>query len=403
MRVFPTKTVYKIGNGDEKFCTFDFSIIPVDQYNPLFNSFPNFLFKKVQSISFNCNFEYQYQNLGRKSTKREEIISQSIANLKPKFIPYLAKIMKNVLPVTKKLTSIEFSSVNIGRAIMPQILTTLATSKQIETIVFKNVPTNDDHFIRFLGSASPYVLKNVAFINCGLSSVSFPAIKNFLKQRPSKSSKMRKLQVFDVSGNNFTHDEFMEIINLLRSSDSIKKHESDVEDDVPIDGSYSYYSSSNNENISINASSAKPSDANPQNKPPPPRKLFDSSSSGDIIQNSEPENESKEQDELNKKVSDSSDDQQQKQENIEEEEEEEIESVDSVESDVPSDVEALKDQNMRLKKELKYILKQKQGVMYADDIFVLGQQGKELVEVVKLMKEQISSLKELEAQSKNEL
>ena len=435
MNIYPTKIVYQIGRGNSQFCDFDFSIIPNDQYEKLFNSFPNFLYKKVEAVSFNCNFEYEYQQLGRKSTKRENLISDSIANNKPKFIPYLVKILKIVLPKTKSLHSIEFASMKISRSIMPKLLNILATNRQIDTIIFRNVPTSDDHFIRFLGSATPYVLKKVAFNGCGLTSVSFPAIKTFLKQRAPKGLTTRQLQEFDLSGNSLTTAEFDDIEDLVQANGDLQKQSEaagqNSAQSSPKPGqqkqqqqengsdSDSYYDEEDEtiDNMTIQTTEVRqdnPPQSQSSNKQAPmqrsysPRKLLYSSSSSDDDGPRNDENDKQYSYSLSESDNDqrppvaqpqkreaSLDDEPLKSRRSSDEEEEDMQTVSSVESDVPSDEEEIRDQNERLRKELRYILWKNKGTMYQDDVFVLGNGAKELVEVVTQMKNRINDYQQL--------
>lgn len=233
VRVYPLKSMYSIGQGDESHCHYDLSLIPSSQYTRFFNTLPNLIYKKVEKLCFSCNYQYKYENCGRKSERKEKIISESIANKRSNFLPYLIKILRCVLPKTKRLKGLEFASMNIPRGQMSLLLNAIIKCKTLTSIHFRNVPVSDDHFQKFLGYITPYQYSEVAFSGCGLTSRSFPAIKSFIKQKPSTSVTKRILRVFNVENCMFTVKELNTIEDLIKSH--MNPVNSDSESDVTID------------------------------------------------------------------------------------------------------------------------------------------------------------------------
>ena len=233
--LFPPQTMYEIGGGDKHFCTYDFSILPDEQYEKFFNSLPNLLYKKIERVSFNCDFQFQYSNSGKTSVRKENLISDSIANKRPKFIPYLAKIFKFVLPKSKTLKGLEISSMHISRGLLSIMLSAISKSKSLESIVFKNVHFHDDYVIRFLQEISPYQFSEVSFISCGLTSRCFPAIKSFIRQRPKTSIIDRKLTTMNLDGCSLSLSELATIRNLISQGRNEDLTDGDGEPDITID------------------------------------------------------------------------------------------------------------------------------------------------------------------------
>ena len=177
---------------------------------------------------------------------------------------------------------------------MPQLLHILANAKHIDTIIFKNVPTSDDHFIKFLGQASPYILKKISFTGCGLSSVSYPSIKTFLNQKPPKGYSTKQLDIFDMTGNSLTAEEFQEIEEIVRiQGETLPKQDPNHQNEQN-DSQYSSESDGYNDsddvtinNMTIQTIDVKPSEMQkraleekqkPMQRSFPPRKLLYSSS-----------------------------------------------------------------------------------------------------------------------------
>ena len=227
--------MYEIGGGDKHFCSFDFSILPDEQYEKFFNSLPNLLYKKLEKVSFNCDFQFSYASSGKTSVRKENLISESIANKKPKFIPYLTKILKFVLPKSKTLKSIEFSAMHIPRGMLSIILSSISKSKSLDSVIFKNIQIHDDYVVRFLSDISPYQYYEVSFPNCGLTSACYPAIKSFIRQRPKTSIIDRKLEVMNLEGCSFTQRELSTISGLIHQGKEEDLTDGEGEPDITID------------------------------------------------------------------------------------------------------------------------------------------------------------------------
>ena len=233
--VYPPQTMYEIGGGDKHFCSFDFSILPDEQYEKFFNSLPNLIYKKLEKVSFNCDFQFSYAASGKSSVRKENLISDSIANKRPKFIPYLTKILKFVLPKSKTLKSIEFSAMHIPRGMLSIILSSISKSKSLDSVIFKNIQIHDEYVIRFLSQISPYQYYEVSFPHCGLTSACYPAIKTFIRQRPKTSVIDRKLTTMNLEGCAFSSRELATISGLINEGKQDDLTDGEGEPDITID------------------------------------------------------------------------------------------------------------------------------------------------------------------------
>lgn len=387
--MYPSKTMYKIGNGTFSDCSFDFSVIPIDQYTPLFNTFPTFLVKKIESISFTCNFEYQYAQLGRKSEKREEIITNSIANNKPKFIEYLLKIMKIVLPSTRTLKRIEFCSMRLNRKIIPRIFSALVSCPSLEIISFKNVQICDDQFIKFLGSLSPYKIQELKFVSCGLTNRSTPAIVNFINRNPKKGEGNRALKRITIDS--LPERDQKEINDTVVSPNVRPEDETTSSDEIETITVMSEMDKNDKPQVNkkvllSHMLQMSSDDDNKKNvKKTQSEEIFN-----ELIEQKRRQQSQQDQ-RIIRKEDLPHDEEEQKSES------EEIESIDSIENEpvITDDDEKLAEQNEMLRKRLKYLLHKMNGAQYADDIFLIGPQAKDLVEVIPEMRKKIEDFEAL--------
>ena len=124
--MYPCQTMYRIGGGDYEHLHFDFSFIPYEQYTHFFNSLPNIIYKKCKNIRFSCDFEYQYsekvKNEKKRNPKKEQLIDESIAGIRPKFLPYLIKILTRILPRTTRLEKIHISCMRIKPELLEKLI-----------------------------------------------------------------------------------------------------------------------------------------------------------------------------------------------------------------------------------------------------------------------------------------
>ncbi|EAX86056.1 hypothetical protein TVAG_126960 [Trichomonas vaginalis G3] len=385
-QMYPTKTMYKIGNGSFSDCSFDFSIIPCDQYQMLFNAFPTFLCKKIESISFNCNFEFQYSNLGKKSKKREEIISNSIANVKPKFIEYLLKIMKIVLPKTRYLARIEFSCMQLNRKLIPRLFSILYSCPTIKNICFKNVQIDDDQFIKFIGSLSPYRIEELKFVGCGISNRSTPSILNFINKPKKKYEESRRLKKIIIDS--LPIKEQNSIFRLILKPNTRNDDETSSSEVIETFTAVSESDAETNSHLNR-------------------RKLLQQimeSSSDELQQTQKQRSEEifnelvlQQRNSISKQYEHQTKDTEYSNDTAHEYEDSTIESVSSVESEdiITDNDEQLQNQNEKLRKRLKYLMHKMNAAKFADDIFLIGPQAKELVEVIPEMKKKLANLEDL--------
>lgn len=385
---FTTQGMYQLGGGDYSYCSFDFSILQVSHYQKFFNTLPNFLYKKVKKVSFNCNFEFNYSKSGHKSDRRENLIAESIANNKPKFIPYLVKILKIVLPKTKTLKSIEFSAMRIPRGMLSILLKAISKCPTIEVIRFINVPVSDDHITSFLPRITPYQFQEVSFITCGITSKSLPVFKSFVRKRPTTSVIDRKISTICLDGNYITENEIESLNSLISTDEHLT--DGDGEPDITID------------NATIATTTTIGDERYMKHVPPPlfkpitpntakSEKTHSSTKSPKSMNSRKFGDDEKIVAEQPRPLVSSTQDSDYSDYSYGSEEEEDY--YDGVEySDVPTNDEELEAQNQSLRKELKSLMKRKNAVMYADDVFFVGEKAQDLADLVKDMKERISML-----------
>ena len=217
---FSIKTMYLLGEGNEEHCNFDFSKLPSSKYEPFFNTLPNFLYKKVQSITFTNEFLY----LNNKNDINSEIIvNESIFKNRNKFIPFLIKILIAVIPKTLKLTKIEFNFFEIPSKMLQQLFNVISQSKTLKSLKFFNIKMKEDYFKDLINKISPYQYEEIIFNNCSLSSLSFSSIISFLCRKPKKNDDKRKIKIFDVTESSITKQQLKIIFDLVKSETNINK------------------------------------------------------------------------------------------------------------------------------------------------------------------------------------
>ena len=67
---FTIEELYKLGNGDEHLCTYDFSEIPAKYYEKFFWPLSNLVYKKVDELRFNCNLAMQEETSLNKNRQK---------------------------------------------------------------------------------------------------------------------------------------------------------------------------------------------------------------------------------------------------------------------------------------------------------------------------------------------
>lgn len=237
--IFNTETMYQIGCGNSDSCSFDFSLIPANSFEPFFNSLPNTIYKKVAKVKFSCDGYFKDKTMGKIIKQNKEIISRSIMNNKPNFAAYLVKILGKTLPKSKSLKSIHFSHINFTTEQMKKLFKTIILNKKLESISFQHIHTEDSDFIELLSHITPYQYAEITFFDCGLTSASFNAIKKFIQQAPRTMMINRKLMIFNVDECMFTYDELEEIENMVNDAQDDKttidetSTVDDYEEDIP--------------------------------------------------------------------------------------------------------------------------------------------------------------------------
>lgn len=214
-RVFSTQIMYLMGCGDSHSVVFDFSIIPFANYYDFFNSLPNFIYKKCERITFSTDFYREYKAIGKHSRKREQLISESIMYNKPKYTHYLAKIIRNVLPKSKKLSTIEFRNINIDPIYIRSIFHAIGRSPSIKHVIFHGIAVTNELFGEFLESVSPYMINSIQFTSTKITNRCTKLIKNFINQKPRNNKIVRSLSKIVLDKDTFTQKQLQEIESML--------------------------------------------------------------------------------------------------------------------------------------------------------------------------------------------
>lgn len=198
----------EIGQRDDEkdFCHFDFSSINDNYYDPFFHSLPKIILKKIKMVKFSC--DKQVEN----NIDDELDINYSIAVNSPRYMQYLMKILRVVLPMTKTLVYLELSNIDIPEVHQIVLFQEMSKCKSLKQFITKNVPLTNNAFAILLKLISPYQYQILSFSQTNLSSPVFMRIYKFLKKN---SDKKWKLEVFDVKDSDFTEKELQKIDQLI--------------------------------------------------------------------------------------------------------------------------------------------------------------------------------------------
>ena len=223
IKPYSTRKMFIVGNGNEEKCTFDFSLISFDEYKQFFGGLPNFIYKKCRHIVFCNDFYYEYKQDGRHSKRREKLIQESIMYQHPAYLKYLVKIIKQVMPRTKVLETIEFSNIKISRKLLASISHALATSQTLKNIAFRDVQVGDKGLSELLGSISPYQIETITLKNAGITSNATYMIGEFINKKPYSQQVERVVKSIDIDQESYPpeHIEIIkEMIQKMNDSDN---------------------------------------------------------------------------------------------------------------------------------------------------------------------------------------
>ena len=220
--MFDTETMYSLCDGNSQLCAYDFSLIAGKLFQPFFNTLPNIIYKKVVKLQFSCDAQYKVKKARKFNEHNHDVVSKSIFKLNPTFAPYLAKIVSKVLPLTKRLKSIQFSRIDFTQDQIRSIFTAIYHCKTLQSISFQHINVDDDDFIELLSHINPYQYAEITFFDCNLSSKSFQAIKAFITKKPTTMPVNRKLMIFNVDECKFSDKELEEIEYMVNDAQDDK-------------------------------------------------------------------------------------------------------------------------------------------------------------------------------------
>ena len=202
-------------------CHFDFSAINDNDYEPFFHSLPKIILKKTKMVKFSCDLQNNENN-------DDDIkVNYSIAMNSPRFMQYLMKILRIVLPMTNTLVYLELSNINIPEVHQIVLFQEMSKCRSLKKFITNKVPLTNNAFALLLKMISPYQYQVLSFSQTQLSSLVFMRIYKFLKR---KSEQKWQLKVFDVKDSNFTAEEFQKIDQLVERQISKVKDTTEEKD-----------------------------------------------------------------------------------------------------------------------------------------------------------------------------
>ena len=185
--ILKPKEMYELCHGDMAHCTYDLSVLSIDDYDGFFNTLPQLVYKKVKSLRFCNDYAAKLESPGYEASDSEvRDYEYSIKNQKPGYSSYIAKIVSQVLPRTKLLTHLEFDRIPFNGESFRAIADAVKRSYRIKSVSFANTRVNDDDFVYFLRTVSPYKLDNISFVNCQISEKVYDTVREFLSRQPAK-------------------------------------------------------------------------------------------------------------------------------------------------------------------------------------------------------------------------
>lgn len=211
---FTEEAMYELGKGnlEKRICHFDLSSIRSKFYDEFFRSLPNIVYKKSIKLKFSCDRQARYQF--ESDAQHDKILNNSISKNNPRYLQYLLKILREILPLTRTLTVLELSNLDISEIHQKALFEKMKSCRSLKVFKTYNVPITNDAFAKLLKSLSPYQYQYLSFLQTQLSSIVFMNIYKFLKRRPHNDDHWT-LTGFDVSDADFTKKEFGKIEDLL--------------------------------------------------------------------------------------------------------------------------------------------------------------------------------------------
>ncbi|OHT16672.1 hypothetical protein TRFO_41665 [Tritrichomonas foetus] len=190
--ILKPKEMYDLCHGDMSRCVFDFSSISIDDFDGLFNTLPQLVYKKVKSLKF-CNDTAVKLESGTYDAPDEEIrnYQYSIKNQKPGYSTYISKIISQALPRTKLLTTLEFDRIPLSHESFENITNSIRKCPRIKNVAFSNLRVHDEDFVYFLTHVSPYKLDSIKFVNCQISENVYDSIRKFLNSQPGEGDVLK--------------------------------------------------------------------------------------------------------------------------------------------------------------------------------------------------------------------
>lgn len=227
--------MYNLGaeGSNRKYCSFDFSFLSIDDYQGFFNTLPNMIYKKCESLRFCNDFERSLEERNLRTDSNEinqdfKTYEYSIRFKKPGYSNFLAKIIGKALPRTKLLTSLEFDQIPFSGESFRHITDAVKKTRMIKSITFANLKIEDTDFIYFLNNISPYRLDSITFINCHITGSTYDALNEYIHKKPSNndSKYQPKFAKLILKGNGIKYNQKTgEIYRRFKPDDVINERD----------------------------------------------------------------------------------------------------------------------------------------------------------------------------------
>jgi len=208
---FSSAKMSKIGNHNEKGFSFDFSLIPSDEYYLFFNSLPNFLFRHVDNVDFSCNSRTKCLRSHERLLKLEKVVGSSIAERNENYANYLTRILREIIPSARKMHAIGFHSVDLSNRCILSIVKAVCKNLCITSLIFSRITFGNKLFSRVLSILDSSQFKELIFYKIRISSDTYEDIVDFLTRNADKC----KLEVFKIDFDTFSEAEAFEINRLV--------------------------------------------------------------------------------------------------------------------------------------------------------------------------------------------
>lgn len=224
VKPYRQQEMYELAEGNERFCSFDFSRISIDEYYPFFKGLPNFIYKKIEKVNFNTDLYHSYDDKDKDfSDEDQSCLLNSIKTQKNKYPHYLFKILNSTLPRSIKLTSLTINGIRIPSTYFDDFVKSASKCRPLRTLKVEDSPLSTEQFLKILRQWNPYHFQVLSFKRDRLrpSDVS-ESINDYLLQ---SSEKQWRLETLSLDDNDFSKSQLTNFKKLINNQ--LSGHEDD--------------------------------------------------------------------------------------------------------------------------------------------------------------------------------